>query len=429
MNSRSKILSFTFILAISFMFQSCIQDKCENSYTYIRYNPVYMTYEEMREAVASENPKDLNNPGKIYVKDHFLFINELNRGIHVFDNSNPANPVNLAFINIPGNLDLAVKGNILYADSYIDMVAIDISDVNNVLVTKRITDAFPDRVYNHGYSYDRELGVVIAWEPETVTNVYDCQNGKIYNDFQSGTGIVTLNSSSSSIGGSSASASSGTGGSMTRFAIVRDYLYTVSTTSLNLFRIYDPAQPNFMDEIQIGFGIETIFPYNDMLFLGANNGMYIYNNSNPEMPALITMYTHVRSCDPVVVQGNTAYVTLRSGSECQGFTNQLDVIDISNTATPTLVKTYPMHNPHGLGIDGQTLFICDESEGLKVYDASDINKIDENQLSRITSITPIDIIPLSTTKTALVISKQGLVQFDYSDLNNIREISRIQVIL
>ena len=35
------------------------------------------------------------------------------------------------------------------------------------------------------------------------------------------------------------------------------------------------------------------------------------------------------SCDPVVVQGDYAFVTLRGGTECQGFSNQLDIIDIS----------------------------------------------------------------------------------------------------
>ncbi len=63
------------------------------------------------------SPKSLTNPGKIYTYGSTLFINELNAGIHVINNSNPQNPVPLKFIKILGNVDIAVKDNILYADN------------------------------------------------------------------------------------------------------------------------------------------------------------------------------------------------------------------------------------------------------------------------------------------------------------------------
>ena len=66
------------------------------------------------------------NPGKIYFKEGYIFINEELKGIHVIDNRNPENPQNIGFIEIPGNVDIAIKNNTLYADSYIDLGAIDI---------------------------------------------------------------------------------------------------------------------------------------------------------------------------------------------------------------------------------------------------------------------------------------------------------------
>src|SRR5690606_2577958 len=96
--------------------------------------------------------------------------------------------------------------------------------------------------------------------------------------------------------------------------------------------------------------IETIFPYEDKLFIGARSGMHIYDLATPENPQKISTYSHINSCDPVVVSGDYAYVTLRSGTTCEGFSNQLEVLDISNLASPSLVKVYPMHNPHGLGV-------------------------------------------------------------------------------
>ena len=104
-------------------------DNCEvkNSYTY--YEPVYTPLSEIRSSVSTLPAHDLEQTGKIYFKDGYLFINEPNEGVHVIDNHDPANPENIAFINIPGSFDIAVRGNILFSDSYIDLVAIDISDI------------------------------------------------------------------------------------------------------------------------------------------------------------------------------------------------------------------------------------------------------------------------------------------------------------
>jgi hypothetical protein len=133
--------------------------------------------------------------------------------------------------------------------------------------------------------------------------------------------------------------------------------------------------------MQIEWDIETIFPYKTNLFIGSSSGMHILDISSPESPAKVSTYVHIRSCDPVVVDDKYAYVTLRSGTACQGFTNQLEVIDITDLKAPELLKTYPMTNPHGLGIDKSTLFICDGRDGLKAFDASDVYKIDQAPLA------------------------------------------------
>lgn len=57
-----------------------------------------------------------------------MYINERFEGIHVIDNRDPSSPQNVAFLDIPGNIDLAVNGDALYADSYVDLVTIDISN-------------------------------------------------------------------------------------------------------------------------------------------------------------------------------------------------------------------------------------------------------------------------------------------------------------
>jgi hypothetical protein len=153
--------------------------------------------------------------------------------------------------------------------------------------------------------------------------------------------------------------------------------------------------------------------------------MFIYDNSNPSSPEYRSSFMHVTACDPVVVNDDYAFVTLRSGTRCEGFNNQLDVINIENLNSPWLVKTYPMQNPHGLGIDGNTLFICEGDYGLKVFDISDVNDISSNQLEHFPDINSFDVIPYE--KVLLMIGEDGFYQYDYSDLKNIRLLSFMEV--
>lgn len=89
-------------------------------------------------------PQALVNPGKIYTKDQYLFINELKEGIHIIDNRNPSAPTPVAFVRIPGNGDMAIRNNILYADSYMDLVTFDISNPSSIQAINRVQNVFPN---------------------------------------------------------------------------------------------------------------------------------------------------------------------------------------------------------------------------------------------------------------------------------------------
>jgi len=181
-----------------------------------------------------------------------------------------------------------------------------------------------------------------------------------------------LDASNSSGSGASQFGSTGQGGSMARFTLVDSYLYTVTDNGLNSFDISDAINPNLTNNINIGWGIETIYPFRNNLFIGSQSGMFIYGIDNPAVPAYRGEFQHARACDPVVVRGDIAYVTLRGGTPCDGFDNQLDVIDVSNVMNPTLMTTYQMDSPHGLAITGdEILYVCDGDSGLRVYNAED----------------------------------------------------------
>ncbi|MDZ7934151.1 MAG: hypothetical protein U5M51_04120 [Emticicia sp.] len=157
-------------------------------------------------------------------------------------------------------------------------------------------------------------------------------------------------------GANGAAGATGTGCSMARFTIYDNYLYTVSQSDLLLFNIKNLNQPTQLSKINLGWGIETIFPYKDKLFIGSNTGMYIFDNKNPEKPERLSIFQHARACDPVVVHNDIAYVTLRTGW-CGAAPNQLDVVNVSNLTSPSLIKSYQMQQPAGLAIDFPNLFI------------------------------------------------------------------------
>jgi hypothetical protein len=222
-------------------------------------------------------------------------------------------------------------------------------------------------------------------------------------------------SSSSSDGGNGP----GQGGSMARFTIAGDYMYTVDNQDLSLFDLANPSQPEYLDrKIQsVGFDIETIFGMDTLLFIGSQNGMYIYDVTRPEFPQRLSQVEHIRSCDPVVASGQYAYVTLNSeNSWCGNASNVLDIYDISDLRAPKNINSQQLNYPKGLGIDGDRLFVCDAYQGIKVFDVSnpkDPEWIDDlTHIPEANGMKTYDVIP---AKGLLVTTTdKGLYQFDYS---------------
>ncbi|MDD3877863.1 MAG: hypothetical protein PHT69_14675 [Bacteroidales bacterium] len=220
--------------------------------------------------------------------------------------------------------------------------------------------------------------------------------------------------------------SSGKGGSMARFTIAYNHLYVVDDRNLKVFNIAQADNPQYIKDIHIGFDIETVFPYGNHLFIGSQNGMYIYNISIPDDPQFVSELIHVVSCDPVVVNDTLAFVTLRSGTECNpnGTVNQLQIIDIKNIFQPLLINSFDMQTPNGLALDSSLIFICHGEYGLGVYNFS--NSFNLQNLFQINNINAFDVIP--NNKILFVIGESGLYQYSYQNPDSIFLISVIPVV-
>jgi hypothetical protein len=169
-----------------------------------------------------------------------------------------------------------------------------------------------------------------------------------------------------------------------------------------------------------------MFLTGNTMFLGTTTGMSVLDISVPLSPLYKTFFTHARSCDPVIVDDTLAYITLRSGTTCGGTLNTLSVVNVKNIISPSLVATYSMKDPHGLGKNGDLLFICDGDAGLKVYDASDPNTIGTHLLYTYPNINAFDVIPVGNV--LVMIGKDGLYQYDYSNIQDIHLLSSILVV-
>ena len=406
---------------------------CEDKYTeeYLSLEPVYMSYKDFREAVKTESTHSLEKPGKIYYKDNYLYINEIMKGIHVYNNTNPASPQYVGFITIPGNVDMVISGNIMYADSYIDLVGIDISNPANAKEVARLKSVFPYSVppsepnYRMGQIDDTQ-GVVVDWkiikirkEIEQISYpYYPVYFGSKFTDFSLSADAAT--------NGAQQSSAAGIGGSMARFGLIGNHLLAVDNSTYYNFDLTNATSPSLETKTGINWGIETMFLSGNNMFLGTRNGMLIYNVTDVKTPVYVANFWHATGCDPVVVQNNRAYVTIRGGNPCGSNVNRLDVLDITILKTPVLMRSYNMTGPYGLGIDDDVLFVCDGTAGLKVYNAADPYLIAENLIATFKDINAYDVIPLGNS--LLMIGADGFYQYDYTNLSDIKQISSIKVV-
>lgn len=385
---------------------------------YLVARPITMSKAEFKNSIDIVAPVPMGESGKIYVYADYIFVNDKYRGVHVLDNKDPRAPKKIAFIKIPGNVDISVKDGYLYADSITDLVVLDISDMNNIKQVNRLENVLRDNVV---FPFEADIyewqdidygnEVVLGWE--TVVERREIEEVEV--QFSREFDMMVANAADNS-------APTGQGGSLARFMIVNNYLYAVDSHNINVFDIQDLENPKDLEDVYAGFDIETIFNRGEHLFLGSMRGMYIYDISSPAVPSLVGEFEHGTACDPVVVDGDYAFVTLRGGNMCGATESGLFIVDISDMSNPFLVRTYPMEEPYGLGVKDEKLFVCDGASGLKVYDKTNVEEL--VPLNHFKDIDTFDVIPMEDN--LLMIGAEVIYQYEYLE-NKIKLISTFKL--
>lgn len=389
---------------------ACLSDECTETHTFYQYTPVMVNLNEFRTpTINTFANKTLIHPGKIYFYKNYLLINEQGKGIHFYDISQEATPKYVVFYDILGNFDMAIQNDRLFVDNVIDLVQIDISNISQPRIVNRVND------FNNTYQNSGQKEFVAYYEKSNISQVFDCSiannnrffrnNGGWWGNNQDVISVAAINKQNSG--------NTGIGGSTARFTLAHDHLYTVDNSNLSTWNIKNLER---LSTKQMGWGIETIFPFKDKLFVGSNTGMFIYDAQDPANPKLRSTFTHARACDPVVANDTRAYVTLRTGNACAGTNNQMDIINIQNIDNPQLVKTVAMKNPHGLAILGNKAYVCEGKYGLKVVN---IDRDNGETISENRSIESTDVIALRENNL-LVVGPKGFYFVDASDAKNLK---------
>ena len=336
------------------------------------------------------------NAGKIWYDGNNLFINSPFKGVQVMDNSNPSRPAPVGFVAIPGNVDFAVFNNLMYANHFDDLVVFDWQvyiEESELVEVARFEGLFPQH-----QAPDQMMASM-------------------------GIGMID----------SRISQSRSQGGSMSCFSFddpaTPNYLYATNHSQINVVNVQKEDDPRFLQSVNVnGRQIETVFVEGDRLYLGMPDGTMIYSLDNPEAPQLEGQYRHMVGCDPVVAQGSRAYVTVRSGSTCNNTmpVNQLHIVNVDSAHRPVREGNYQLSNPHGLGVDGNLVFVCDGREGLKVLDVTNPQSVRLLGQSATEGVA-YDLIVLPEKRHLIVVSGDHIIQYQYTATGQLKRLGEFKL--
>lgn len=171
MNRPSTLIFFSLLFL-------CLLGSCDKQDPYFYdgpgKKPVYAPLSALLD-IKNEAPQAIQVSGTIFLRDTLLFILEQRKGIHVFSLADTVNTVNLAFFKIPAITDFTVVGKTIYADSWKDLVVIDISNLNQISEKNRIHNVITPALYPPLYQgvfecVDESKGAVIDWVNDHLTD-------------------------------------------------------------------------------------------------------------------------------------------------------------------------------------------------------------------------------------------------------------------
>jgi hypothetical protein len=199
-------------------------------------------------------------------------------------------------------------------------------------------------------------------------------------------------------------------------------LIAIDQNEIKLFNIESEGTITFSKGIEVGQGLETLFPKGDFLFIGTRVGMHIYQKIDSDFKFL-SFTEHLESCDPVVANQTHAYVTLRNGRSCSFGSNLLDVYSIENIHNPVLIQSLGMEGPKGLSLTSSHLYVCDGQDGFIIFKILNDGKVEEQ--SRVNGFNAHDAIVIGDI--LIIVAADNIHQYRIDSDGEVSKLSEIQV--
>ena len=366
------IILFCVVLGVS----ACTKDQCKREVSYIHYTPIYMSVDDATQPIENLSPQPIENPGKIHYHRNFLLINEKRKGIHIMDNLDPSGPQNLGFISIPGNVDLITKNDILYADSYQDLLIIDIDNPLAATIVERRTEFF-----EFNKNEDGDLVVDDATSSHLVDEPCDQRQA------DAGWSVDQVRSYPD---GSFDALAEYVGGirRLSDILGVENYfgnyeqaLYVSTPNNIRIFDISNASNPvhvntltSTINNIWGQFHILTLHAGEGMLLAATTSGMHVYDNTLPLQPEFLNNFGRDEF-------DNTCRQLITSWRQEGYFANEPCFYPLSfnmiynatpNPNTGIIVReAFPFEEPlRGLAAYDSILYVAGADAGLYIIDAA-----------------------------------------------------------
>lgn len=161
---RLRFVGISLVAMVCLTSMTC--DREEESYKRSQYEVLVMDRSVFENSIRFEANQPVRQAGKIYVYKSWIFISDVNKGFHVYDNTDAESPRLKGFLTVPGATDMAIRDDVVYINQAVDLVALEINpSINQSKILKRIKFVFPDKSAPDGYVYhtNDESKVVVDW--------------------------------------------------------------------------------------------------------------------------------------------------------------------------------------------------------------------------------------------------------------------------
>lgn len=219
-------------------------------------------------------------------------------------------------------------------------------------------------------------------------------------------------------------------GSYSTMLTIGQKLYLVNDSQIKTFDVTDSKNPVLLNTTDLGDEIESLYHYDGLLLVGSSSRMYILEINEKGIPERknITPYYNLTICsnDPIVARNDIAYVTLSSVDipVCdRPELDELRVYDIKNIDKPVLLETISMSKPKGMGFGKKYLFVCDQEDGLVIFNIEDPKS--PVLSTTLEGFNAFDVI--IRNYILIVACLNELRQYDITDEDNIKFLGAIQI--